>query len=163
MSLESSFRLEFARHFVCENNQFGISVHQSRHQRSRMWRCGPKHDPGVIVDGMDIALAVYEACREAWRARQGQGPTSSVQDLSVHGSPREIGTVYRDKEEVEAWKEKCPIKCFADKLIAEGVMTAAEFEALDKRVTEQMLAAVKFAERAPGPSRKKAMEGLYVW
>jgi len=41
-------------------------------------------------------------------------------------------------------------------------MTAAEFEALDKRVTEQMLAAVKFAEESPWPEPEEAMEGLYV-
>jgi pyruvate dehydrogenase E1 component alpha subunit len=152
--------------FVCENNQFGISVHQSRHQKIKdvAVRAKAYDIPGVIVDGMDV-LAVYEACREAVeRARQGGGPTivecKTYRFMGHHvGDP---GTVYRDKEEVEAWKEKCPIKCFADKLIAEGVMTAAEFEALDKRVTEQMLAAVKFAEESPWPEPEEAMEGLYV-
>ncbi len=120
--------------------------------------------PGVIVDGNDV-LAVYEACRQAVeRARQGQGPSliecKTYRFMGHHvGDP---GTVYRDKEEVEAWKEKCPIKCFADKLIQEGVITAADYEALDERVKAQMLAAVKFAEESPWPEPEEAMEGLYV-
>ncbi|MGI6038404.1 MAG: thiamine pyrophosphate-dependent dehydrogenase E1 component subunit alpha [Limnochordia bacterium] len=152
--------------FLCENNQFGISVHQSRHQKVKdiADRAKGYGIPGVIVDGMDV-LAVYEACQEAVaRARRGEGPTlieaKTYRFMGHHvGDP---GTVYRDKEEIEKWRERCPIKTFREKLFAEGVLTEAEYEAMDKRITEEMLAAVKFAEESPWPDPTVALDGLYV-
>jgi TPP-dependent pyruvate/acetoin dehydrogenase alpha subunit len=63
--------------FVCENNLYGISMHQSRHQAIQdvADRAVAYNIPGVVVDGNDV-LAVYEAAKEAIdRARNGQGPT----------------------------------------------------------------------------------------
>jgi len=60
--------------FVCENNEYGISLHQSRHQRIAdvADRAVAYGIPGVVVDGNDV-MAVYEAVAEAVkRARAGK-------------------------------------------------------------------------------------------
>ena len=63
--------------FLCENNQYAISVHQSKQMaiENVADRAAGYGIPGVIVDGNDV-LAVYAATNEAVRrARAGQGPT----------------------------------------------------------------------------------------
>jgi pyruvate dehydrogenase E1 component alpha subunit len=52
--------------FVCENNLYGISVSQARHQNISdvADRANAYDIPGVVVDGNDV-MAVYEAAGEA--------------------------------------------------------------------------------------------------
>ncbi len=68
--------------------------------------------PGVEVDGNDV-LAVYEAAAEAVeRARGGDGPTL-LECRTYRTRPHAEGMgdyTYRTREEVEAWKERCPIR-----------------------------------------------------
>jgi acetoin:2,6-dichlorophenolindophenol oxidoreductase subunit alpha len=63
--------------FVCENNGYGISVSQARHQAIQdvSLRASSYGMPGRTVEGNDV-LAVCEAALEAVsRARRGEGPT----------------------------------------------------------------------------------------
>ena len=63
--------------FVCENNEYAISVRQDKQMAVRdvADRAAGYGMPGVVVDGSDI-LACYEAMRVAHdRARAGDGPT----------------------------------------------------------------------------------------
>jgi len=60
--------------FMCENNQYGISVHQTQHQpiTDIAIRATSYDMPGVIIDGNGV-LAVYEAASKAVRrARAGE-------------------------------------------------------------------------------------------
>jgi pyruvate dehydrogenase E1 component alpha subunit len=54
--------------------------------------------------------------------------------------------LYRDKAEVERWKQHGPIHTFTDKCKAAGVMTEADFERIDAAAMEEVEAAVAFAE-----------------
>jgi pyruvate dehydrogenase E1 component alpha subunit len=63
--------------FVCQNNQWAISVPLSRqtHSRTIAQKALAYDMPGIQVDGNDI-LAVYCAAKEAVdRARAGGGPS----------------------------------------------------------------------------------------
>ena len=63
--------------FICENNLYGISTSQVRHQAIQdiSIRAIAYNIPGITVDGNDV-LAVYEASGTAiQRARAGEGPT----------------------------------------------------------------------------------------
>ena len=65
--------------FVCENNNYGISMSQARHQAIKdvADRAAAYGMPGIAVDGNDV-MAVYEAASEAVaRARKGQAPRLS--------------------------------------------------------------------------------------
>jgi len=63
--------------FVCQNNQWAISVplKKQTHSRTIAQKALAYGLPGIQVDGNDV-LAVYAAAREAVdRARAGDGPT----------------------------------------------------------------------------------------
>ncbi len=62
--------------FVCENNEYGISLHQSKHQRVAdvADRAVAYGIPGVVVDGNDV-MADTSGGEAVKRARAGEGPT----------------------------------------------------------------------------------------
>ncbi len=102
--------------FAAENNRYAISVDFSKQSASA--RIADKAHaygmPGYVVDGMDV-LASYYVMREAVsRAREGLGP--ALVELLVYRygphSSADDDSVYRPKEEVEAWKKKDPITRF---------------------------------------------------
>jgi TPP-dependent pyruvate/acetoin dehydrogenase alpha subunit len=57
--------------------------------------------------------------------------------------------LYRDKVEVEQWKERCPIKRFQEWLLATGQLHAADIVSIDADVAGEVENAVTFAEAAP--------------
>ena len=67
--------------------------------------------PGVDLDGNDV-LAVYQAAGEAvHRARSGNGPTLlECRTYRTRAHAEGMGDyTYRTRDEVEAWKTRCPI------------------------------------------------------
>jgi pyruvate dehydrogenase E1 component alpha subunit len=151
--------------FVCENNQFAMSA------RAEMFTSVPNPAvravaygfPGVNCDGMD-ALAVYRAIEEAVaRARSGAGPSLVVCDTYRYfghhvGDPLN----YRTKGEVDAWRARDPIDRFQQDLVARGILSVADAEALRVEVAGEIEAAVAFAKASPEPDLSVLMEDIYA-
>lgn len=102
--------------FLCQNNQWSISVPKqfqtaSETYAQKAYAYGFK---GIKVDGNDI-LAMYAATKEAVeKARRGDGPTlieAYTYRLGPHTTSDDPKR-YRKDEEVEAWREKDPVKRF---------------------------------------------------
>ena len=150
--------------FVCENNGYGISMSQKRHQAIKdiADRGASYGVPGVVVDGNDV-LAVYEAGKEAVaRARKSLGPTLIECKTYRHkGHFEGDGTVYRTQEEVNEWLKKDPIPRFAE-FLKENGFTAQEIEAMDADVANEIQAAITFSQESPLPAVEKAVEDVYT-
>jgi len=119
--------------------------------------------PGVTVDGNDL-LAVYEAVDQAvQRARAGGGP-SLVENVTYRwrGHSKSDANRYRTKAEIEAWKEKCPIKRFRARLVEEGELTEEEAHQIEQEAYMAIDAAVEFAEASPEPAVETIEEGVYA-
>jgi pyruvate dehydrogenase E1 component alpha subunit len=58
---------------------------------------------------------------------------------------------YRTKQELEKYRLDDPITRLRAQLTREGKLTNEQFDLLDKRAKETVLAAVKFAEKSPQP------------
>jgi TPP-dependent pyruvate/acetoin dehydrogenase alpha subunit len=54
--------------------------------------------------------------------------------------------LYRDKAEIERWKERDPIKRFGDWAVASGLLHKEEVQMLEKQASTEVEAAVAFAE-----------------
>jgi len=150
--------------FVCENNFYGISMSQARHQAIKdiADRGAGYGIPGVAVDGNDV-LAVYETAKEAIeRARKGLGPTLIECKTYRHrghfeGDP----VVYRDNKELTEWIGKDPIPRFAKFLEENKFFTAADIKGFDAEIDKEVAAAIKFAEESPYPAVEKTVEDIY--
>lgn len=150
--------------FVCENNLYGISVRQDRHQNIHdvADRAAAYGIPGIVVDGNDV-LAVKEASAEAIdRARRGLGPTLiECKTYRHHGHFVGDPANYRPKEEVEAWMQKDPIKLFPKYLLEHDICTEAELKHIEDDVAAQIEAGVKFAKESPYPDPEDALKDVY--
>jgi pyruvate dehydrogenase E1 component alpha subunit len=151
--------------YVCENNQYAMSFSVKRafaieHISDRAAAYGM---PGATVDGNDL-LAVHEAVREAVeRARRGEGP-SLVENVTYRwrGHSKSDANRYRTQEEIEAWKQKCPIARFRKQLIVRGELTEAEADEIERQARDEIDAAVAFAEASPEPDLSAIEEGVYA-
>ena len=154
--------------FVCENNGYGISTSQAMHQNITdvSVRAQAYGIPGATVDGNDV-LAVHEAAIEAVkRARKGAGPTllecKTYRWRGHHEGDPSQGLRYRSKEEIEAWKEKCPIKRLAGLIVKRKAATQAALDKIEKSLTEEIDAAVEFAKASPFPALDDMYEDVFV-
>lgn len=151
--------------FVCENNLYGISMHQARHQAIQdvADRAVAYNMPGIVVDGNDV-LAVYEATTEAvTRARNGQGPTlieckTYRQKGHFEGDP----AIYKPSEEVAQWMAKDPLPRITNYILDNDVLNKEEIEKIDEQIKEEIEAAIKFAEESPLPSLESIVEDVYT-
>ena len=136
--------------FVCQNNQWAISVPRSKQTRSKTLaqKALAYGMPGIQVDGNDI-LAVYLAAREAVeRARAGDGPTlieCVTYRLLMHTTADDPKR-YRSDEEVELWTRRDPLLRFEKYLTDKGLLNAEKITATLEAVIIQIQAAVDNAE-----------------
>ncbi|WP_304508641.1 pyruvate dehydrogenase (acetyl-transferring) E1 component subunit alpha [Anaerotignum sp.] len=150
--------------FVCENNNYGISMSQSRHQAIKdvADRGAAYGIPGIAVDGNDV-LAVYEAASEAVaRARKGQGPTLvECKTYRWRGHFEGDPGNYKPKEEQAAWLKKDPIPRFEAFLKENGILSEKELTACVDQVKNEIKEAIQFAEESPDPDVASVVQDIY--
>ncbi|WP_258360779.1 thiamine pyrophosphate-dependent dehydrogenase E1 component subunit alpha [Moorella sulfitireducens] len=151
--------------FICENDLYSYSTHQSKimlreNVADHAYGYGI---PGVVVDGNDV-LAVYEAMQEAIaRARAGEGPTLiEGKTYRWRGHHEKDPALYRDPAEVEAWKQKCPIKRFELFLQAERIISPEEQASIQDEVRQEVQEAIDFALNSPFPQPEELYRGVYA-
>ncbi len=152
--------------FVCQNNQWAISVPFARQTAvaTVAEKAVAYGIPGVRVDGNDV-LATYEAMREAVdRARGGGGPTlleAVTYRLRGHSSSDDP-TRYRAEEEVAEWASRDPIERFRKHLLAAGFISESELLAMEAGIGEEISAAIAEAEAAPPLSAEALFTDVYA-
>ena len=152
--------------FFCENNGFqvSLSVKRSTSVENIADRAAAYGMPGAVVDGQD-PLAVYSATAAAVeRARAGGGPSlveAKTYRTREHAEAIFIGE-YRDAAEIAEWAARDPIPAFAERLVADGVATAAELEELDRAATAEVAAALEHARASDDPAPEEAFEDIFA-
>lgn len=151
--------------FVCENNFYGIGteVHRSSavpdiHKRT----CG--YDiPSEKVDGMDV-IAVYGAVKRAaeWVREHSRPYLIEAVTYRFRGHSMADPGKYRSLAEHEVWKARDPIPNFGRELMAEGVASQAQLDAILTESIATVQEAVKFAEESSWPEDKEVWEDIYV-
>ncbi len=107
LNLASVWRLPML--FVCVNNTYGMSTHISRVMRDTdiSKRAIPFGIPSKSINGNNV-LEVYDTISEARRYVLENGPMLVVENTyRISGHSKSDGNLYRTKEEISQWKEKC--------------------------------------------------------
>jgi pyruvate dehydrogenase E1 component alpha subunit len=136
--------------FVCQNNQWAISVPREKQTRSKTLaqKALAYGIPGIQVDGNDV-LAVYAAAEEAVdRARSGGGPSMIecvTYRMKMHTTADDPKR-YRQEEEVEKWKKHDPISRYRKYLKDKDVLSEKKVEEMENDIQEEIKSAVKRAE-----------------
>lgn len=155
--------------FVCENNQFATEVpfasvagHPGVASRGAAYGL-----PGVEVDGNDVE-AVWTAAGEAVRrARAGGGPTLlECKTYRTRAHAEGMGDfTYRTREQVEAWKTRCPLRLCRERPAGNGSNTIPDMEKLetiDTGIAATVAAAAAAAEQAPWPDPATAADHVHA-
>jgi 2-oxoisovalerate dehydrogenase E1 component alpha subunit len=147
--------------FVCENNQYAISVPQSKQMAIKdvASRAEGYGFPGVVVDGNDV-LACYGAMKTAHeRARAGEGPTlieCKTYRFMPHTSDDDDKS-YRTREEVEEARAKDPLVRFGEYLREHDLLDDQRDESLRAETKEEIEEAIKAAWDASDPDPDTAL------
>lgn len=137
--------------FCCENNLYAMGTALARHQADPdiARKASNYRIPAVTVDGMDV-MAVREAAQQAVSAiRAGGGPRFlECRTYRFRAHSMFDPDLYRSKEEVESWKQKCPIARLTEQLRTAYTWSDDELATLEHDATAEVDAAVAFAEAA---------------
>jgi acetoin:2,6-dichlorophenolindophenol oxidoreductase subunit alpha len=151
--------------YVCENNQYGMSVSTARSTAVKdvATRAIAYNMPGVVVDGNNIA-DVNEAMMVAMeRAQNGEGPSLiECKTYRTKGHSRSDRNKYRTKEEIEEWKLKDPIPMFETELQGHGVLTADEVQAVRDEVEKDVADGFAFAQAGTDPAMDSVLRDVYT-
>jgi pyruvate dehydrogenase E1 component alpha subunit len=137
--------------FVCQNNQWAISLPRKKQTRSQTLaqKALAYGLPGIQVDGNDV-LAVYAAAAEAVdRARKGEGATlieCVTYRMSVHTTADDPKR-YRTEDEVEDWRKRDPLTRLQKYLIRKNSLSDEKIAAAETDVKEKIQVAVDRAEQ----------------
>jgi 2-oxoisovalerate dehydrogenase E1 component len=138
--------------FIVEDNAYGISTPTRKINPLALGVLEPNE--WTELAGEDVQ-GIYDAAKAAMdKMRAGGGPHFwwvKMERLSSHTSSDDQ-KLYRSAEELAEIEKRDPLKCWKDKLIAEGVLTADEFAKIDNQIKERVRSEFTEAEKAEDPS-----------
>ena len=151
--------------FVCENNRYAetTAADYAVSGSDISARARGFGMPGVTVDGQDV-FAVHEAARVAVkRARRGEGPTFiEAQTYRYFGHVEGDTVLYRNKEEEESYRSRDCIQRFRQTVLQENLLDEADFDTVERQVSDTMQEAIRFARQSPQPAPAELLTDVYV-
>ncbi|MGI9113862.1 MAG: thiamine pyrophosphate-dependent enzyme [Chthoniobacterales bacterium] len=141
--------------FIVEDNGYGISS-PTRKINPRALEVVRREDWREI-GGANVG-EVYDATAEAFaHIRAGRGPVFfwvMMERLSSHTSSDDH-KLYRTADELAACEKCDPLRAWKEKLIAERVITEAEYDKLDNEIKERVRREFAEAEKEAEPSAEE--------
>lgn len=163
MNLAALYRLPVI--FLCENNLYSemTPIREAVTVERLTERAAAYRMEAVTVDGMDLEAVHATVGHAVERARAGDGPTF-VEAMTYRfcghmpGDPE----IYRDKAEVERWRQRDPLQTVRTRLAEEGI-EAVEVDAAYEDAKTAVAAAEEFANASPLPDPAAIGLGLPEW
>jgi len=151
--------------FICDNNHYSMSMPMNRSMNIELIssRAASYGIPGISTDGNQV-LGVYQIVSEAvTRARSGEGPTL-IENITYRwrGHSKSDRNLYRTKEEIAEWMERCPINSFKSLLIETQIMNQGEVDEIDRLAKETIDLAAEEALKLPEPSPENMEDEVYA-
>jgi pyruvate dehydrogenase E1 component alpha subunit len=156
--------------FVCENNGFGefTPAQTVTSVRDIAQRAQAYGIPGLIVNGNDVVEVYRYASEAAARARAGEGPTlleckTYRWEGHVVGEQAFLGAAaYREQEEIDEWKKRCPLIRFQKFAVEAGRVNAADLKKIEDDTAAELEKAVAFARESPLPDPAEVTDDVYA-
>ena len=151
--------------FVCENNQYGVNTSADYALGAKEITRMPQayRIANKAIYGNDVEM-VWRAAGEAIaRLRKGDGPYFlECRTYRWHKHFLSHGLEdLRPQKELEAWKKKCPVAAFENKLLKSKVLTLAKAKLIDKKILDKVEEAHAFALASPFPQPQDALQDVY--
>jgi pyruvate dehydrogenase E1 component alpha subunit len=147
MNLAALWKLPVA--FFCENNLYamGTALMRSESETDLCLKAMSYEMPAWPVDGMDVAACEDAAGRAALAIRSGGGPCFvEFRTYRFRAHSMYDPQLYRDKQEVEEWKQRDPISTFQKRLADSGLVKDEDIKRIEAEVAAELSKAIDFAE-----------------
>ncbi|MBD2327112.1 pyruvate dehydrogenase (acetyl-transferring) E1 component subunit alpha [Alkalinema sp. FACHB-956] len=135
--------------FVCENNQYamGTALKYSHAVTNLVQKAASYGIDHAAVDGMDV-LAVEEVAQKAATAIRETGKPFFLECTTYRFRAHSMfdAELYREKAEVEQWKQRCPIATLTQQLKEQEKISDADLEAMEQLIHQEINHAIAFAE-----------------
>ncbi|BBX10311.1 pyruvate dehydrogenase (acetyl-transferring) E1 component subunit alpha [Mycolicibacterium aichiense] len=135
--------------YLCENNRYamGTAIDRELSQTDVTANAAAYRVPTASADGMDV-LACHAATVAAVEHIRTQGGPFFLEFRTYRFRPHSMfdPELYREKTEVEHWRERDPIRLFTEKCLADGTLSADDVAAMEQRAATEVDDAVAYAE-----------------
>ena len=138
--------------FICENNRYamGTALEISESETDIHLKAQSYRIQSESLDGMDIVAVEAAAHRAVESIRAGGGPRFlECRTYRFRAHSMFDAQLYRNKDEVENWKHRDPIKRFSDWLSEAQLLHDTDLDLIEREVAVEVKTAVDFAEAAP--------------
>lgn len=162
LNMASAWKLPVV--FICENNQYGMSMSTKRATNidDLSVRAQAYGIPGKRIDGQDV-FEVYEAVKEAKEHARKEGPYLLISETYRYlGHSKSDANAYRTKEEINEWKKKDPILRMRSYLEESKTFKADELDKMEAKAKQLIEEAVEFANTSPDPAPEDLPNDVYA-
>ena len=150
--------------FCCENNFYamGTAIARSQAQLNLSKKAEAHNVTSLSVDGMNV-FEVIEKTKEAlgFIKREGRPYFLEFRTYRFRSHSMFDPELYRSKEEVIKWKEKDPINFLVDHMKKNNLLSDEVLKDLERKVENEMQAAINFAENSELESLEDLEKHLY--
>lgn len=135
--------------FLCENNLYGMGTAlRFSHSVQELEKKGAAYGvESASVNGMDV-LEVKNAVEKATAYIKSTGKPYFLVCNTYRFKAHSMfdAQLYREKKEVNAWKERDPIPTLSNQLLKNKIISQKDIDAVEERVKTEVQKAVDFAE-----------------
>lgn len=150
--------------FLCENNLYGMGTAlRFSHSVTEVEKKGAAYGvESAAVNGMDV-LEVMKAAKKATAYIRSMGKPYFLVCNTYRFRAHSMfdAELYREKSEVEAWKERDPISTLQTKLLKDGLITQDDIDTIEQKVKGEVQNAVDFAEKGTFESVQDLTKFVY--
>ncbi len=153
--------------FICENNLYATHMPIADHLADiNIYKKAEVFNmPSMRIDGNDV-IEVFKAANKAVEyARQGNG--STLIECVTYRWRGHVGVNYdidkglRDKEELDSWMNRCPIKTLGEFLLKHNILSNAEIIQIHEGINKEIEEAVTFAKESPYPDENELLDNVF--
>lgn len=151
--------------FLCENNLYAMGTALARHESStQIYAKAEAYGmASAAVDGMDV-LAVRRAMQTAVQyVRSGNGPyLLEARTYRFRAHSMYDAELYRNRSEVDEWKQRDPITLFIRQLQERSLLTDADLIAMEQAVVAELAQAIAVAEAGAWEPVEDLLKDVYT-
>ena len=156
--------------FICENNGYATESPLEVRQPKDFDFCKRVEAFGVPakkIDGNDVEKVYSESLNAVEHIRKKNGPffiECNTYRWLEHVGPYydyELDRTYRTVDELNEWKEHCPVERQSKRLIEEKLINGEDFTNMQNNIKQDINENIERAMEAPWPDKEKLFENTY--
>jgi TPP-dependent pyruvate/acetoin dehydrogenase alpha subunit len=153
--------------FICENNLYSthMPISACLADKDIYKKAETFNMPAARVEGNNVVEVFKVAKRAIDNARCGNGPT--LMECMTYRWRGHVGANFdldkglRNKEELDYWMNRCPIKMLEKLLLRHGIISESEKKQICEEIDKEIEQALVYARESPYPSATELTEGVF--